>query len=1319
MRGRTNVRLTAGLVTLALCCSELASYIPALAVGNDDEYSVDHEIVTSWDGGYQADITLNNLSDKDMTDWLISFTISAEITDSWGGAFVLSDSVEYEDESRENPESNEIQDESVDDESETQEGGSVSYTYTVTAGDYNTVIPTGGSVTLGYVANGDACDVTDIEVDYTLTVDDSDDYKNDDENEDENLSDNSDNDSASDESNNTNSDAQDSSEPSGTLYVSDGYTVEVQIPQTWEHAYNARLIVTNTSDETLHNWGFLLKTDDDISGLYNAAELSNHDGTRLFKNVGYNQDIPAGGTVEIGYTAYYGSSFDVPSEFALASFEKSVEIPEYGIETFVTDEWDEGALAEIVIKNISDKAIEDWKLEFDSDMNISRVWDVVMVSHDGEHYVLRNADYAQNIASGDTWTIGMEINGSISDIENVIITKIVVTDESVSENKLEQSSVSENSVSQNAVSFSVYIDTEDFVKTYNGDYCIDTVVKSINGRCSADEGINLLAVREEDAFGETVWSGEIESDDNYLNWTINDVGFILGGNKLIFSAEMNDGNIYEDTLIIINKDSENMKNTNVQLVDTDFDGIYDYYEKYFSTDPLEADTDGDKLDDYSEIFILFLNPIKQDSNNNGILDPDDDNDGDGLNVSKELSIGTSDWSEDCDGDGLTDGYEVNVSITDPLNYDTDGDGYSDGTEILLNMNPNSTDSDDDGIADGDEFILQSESYQLDANVIENVEVCLNCKGNISDNMYIYENKSTVINETAGIIGIPINIDVFAIFDYAQITFTYNEEMLGDTDENNLCMMWYKEDTDEYIMLDESVVDVDNNTVSCVTTHFSTYFLVDKWVWQAMSGEPIDYMTYDYNIKENYDFIVFIDYTVSETDLIREQLIATSIIDQMEDGDRLLFLYLKSNSIYREGSGNMIWSTTKSEALSHMDPNSALSLFYGTSLYPTGRYDGCAEQAFKAAAFVANGNNKEMAYLIYPGDKYETKFSNNISLISSNAQILKSGGDIFNAISLSESVSNTLNTYTSMTGGKQYSGSNDDIRNSISEDLAVRLEMSDPYLDTTDSDGDGLYDVYEIRGMRTPNGKVIYTDPNEKDSDGDGISDGVEMFNTNELNLNEVKMKQPDEDGIFHWVSNPNSYDDMEFVPNMGKDFIYVDNLDYIPILESQEFNINEKAVKYANEFEIDMKGNIIYGLDNVYGSNLFELTDEERLSIITRISVEMNTLVRISPNAFNCLNKYMGNSDDKYVYEISLYNCRNEKVMNSSAVDIYQTAMAAFNADLSDGSKVIAMSPTKAGCGACFDFVDISYFYAFHVADTRTIAEISEDGENYYLKVRY
>ncbi|MBM7584621.1 uncharacterized protein (TIGR03034 family) [Bacillus pakistanensis] len=43
----------------------------------------------------------------------------------------------------------------------------------------------------------------------------------------------------------------------------------------------------------------------------------------------------------------------------------------------------------------------------------------------------------------------------------------------------------------------------------------------------------------------------------------------------------------------------------------------------------------------------------------------------------------------------------------------------------------------------------------------------------------------------------------------------------------------------------------------------------------------------------------------------------------------------------------------------------------------------------------------------------------------------------------------------------------------------------------DSDGDGLYDFYEIGGMKTPYG-IIHSDPDMKDTDGDGLTDGQEM-----------------------------------------------------------------------------------------------------------------------------------------------------------------------------------------------------------------------------------
>lgn len=439
---------------------------------------------------------------------------------------------------------------------------------------------------------GKTGDVTDIEVDYTLVFDDTNDSEND-EDDDENESD------ENDEST--------QAEPSGTIYAGNGYTVDVQIPQSWEHAYNAKLLITNTSDETLHNWGFLLKTDDDISGLYNATELSAHDGTRLFKNAGYNQDIPAGGTVEVGYTAYYGDSFDVPDEFALASFERSVEMPEYRVETFVTDEWDDGALAGIVIENISDKAIEDWKLEFDSDMNISRIWDGVLVSHDGDHYIIRNADYAQNIASGDRWTVGLEINGSISDIENVIMTEIAVTDEAqpsdettVSENTVSENTVSENSVSENTVSENnADPDEMDYETDTDGDGIPDAYEEYFgtdkNDPDTDDDGLTdyeeIFVVGTDPTVYDSVTSG------------ISDYDADIDGDGISNGAELQAG------LDPLNEDS-------------DFDGLKDGEEAGYGTDPLNPDTDGEGLDDGDDIALGF-SPLMKDTDGNGVLDCDE------------------------------------------------------------------------------------------------------------------------------------------------------------------------------------------------------------------------------------------------------------------------------------------------------------------------------------------------------------------------------------------------------------------------------------------------------------------------------------------------------------------------------------------------------------------------------------------------------------------------------------------------------------------------------------------------------------------------
>lgn len=92
------------------------------------------------------------------------------------------------------------------------------------------------------------------------------------------------------------------------------------------------------------------------------------------------------------------------------------------------------------------------------------------------------------------------------------------------------------------------------------------------------------------------------------------------------------------------------------------------------------------------------------------LDPNDPNDAggdadtDGLTNAEEYARTTDPHDADSDGDGIADGLEVSTYSTDPAVADSDGDGLVDGDEIALGTNPLSADHDGDGMSDGWEYV---------------------------------------------------------------------------------------------------------------------------------------------------------------------------------------------------------------------------------------------------------------------------------------------------------------------------------------------------------------------------------------------------------------------------------------------------------------------------------------------------------------------------------------------------------------------------------------------------------------------------------------
>ena len=133
--------------------------------------------------------------------------------------------------------------------------------------------------------------------------------------------------------------------------------------------------------------------------------------------------------------------------------------------------------------------------------------------------------------------------------------------------------------------------------------------------------------------------------------------------------------------------------------------------------PASLDADGDGIEDAVEARLVFRRPdgswgffnsASADSDANGILDGQEDEDLDGLGVLEELRLGTDPNRADTDGDGVKDGMEIALGRSPQQSdawgsRDSDNDGLDDLTEISIGSNPFNADTNRNGQSDGQEL----------------------------------------------------------------------------------------------------------------------------------------------------------------------------------------------------------------------------------------------------------------------------------------------------------------------------------------------------------------------------------------------------------------------------------------------------------------------------------------------------------------------------------------------------------------------------------------------------------------------------------------
>ncbi|MBP5702064.1 MAG: cellulose binding domain-containing protein, partial [Lachnospiraceae bacterium] len=740
----------------------------------------------------------------------------------------------------------------------------------------------------------------------------------------------------------------------------------------------------------------------------------------------------------------------------------------YKVTFSLNSSWNTGYNLGVEIENTGSESIQNWHLSFDYAGEITNIWCAEIQESTGDGFIVKNAGYNMDIAPGAKTSFGISENTAFPGFpENVIIP--CGDNETVT---------GEYSV--------VYTVENDWGNGFVGNICIT----NNSGTAINDWNLEFDFAREIIS----VWGAVVESSENghYVVRHAVDNPDILPGQSVTIGMIGSGGTITDEPS---GYDLTSYGFTDVQIddpsldEDTDGDGLTNGLEEAIGTDPGLADTDGDELSDYQELYLTWTDPLLIDTDNNGVSDANEDLDGDGLGNLDEITRGTDTGNPDTDRDDLSDYAEVYEYGTDPLNPDSDGDTLSDGDDVLLGFSPLLPDTDNNGILDCNEIVYQTTENDFplgDGRGITNVSVSMNISGNIEKevgilNMYDFDVQS---GEVVGIIGVPMEIRSDVAFDTATITFTYDESMLGDTSEEDLSLMWYDEENNWYQILDqECVVDTVNNTVSYTTTHFSRYLLVDgrKWFERWNSVDYNEWLNNSSSLIDNpVNFVFYYEKyggNMSCSSLSSYPSFIT--ISALHGG--IVFPF-GINQVFRR---IMMFDIDHDESMDSIQTmtslNSTLSDYSGVA------FNRLVNDTIYQMQYPDSGGLSGMVSIVAVNDgllqidqrTVDTCVANNIRIY---------------VIDYYPSSSPTLGLAAMQTGGKYYDAQFGIDNERVAREIGLRSYLNSSY----DGDEDCIPDFYEEYGMICTNGNILFSDPSNPHSDNDGLMDGLEVEITSEV-----------------------------------------------------------------------------------------------------------------------------------------------------------------------------------------------------------------------------